>query len=279
MTLIIEALQQGSRALISIAEAEAHFEAECLLAAVLKVSRVQLKMHPEKPLTITETQQFEASLKTRASGVPLAYIIGKKAFWTFELSVTEDVLVPRPETEVLVETVLSHCPETLPFPVLELGTGSGAIAIALALERPAWKIIATDKSEAALNIARANAAAQKCKNIEFFHGEWFSPVASMVFSAIISNPPYIGATDPHLTDVALSHEPIGALCSGLTGLEALTFIIENARYYLSSEGLLCLEHGHTQSRALFSLLQKNGYHDCQQVQDLGRQARVIVARG
>ena len=248
------------------------------MAFVLKVDRLFLKKNPQDLVAVLAEQAMHDCVHARKEGRPLAYIVGKKSFWTFDLEVTPDVLIPRADTERLVEVVLEKLPESLPYPVLELGTGSGAIALALAFERPQWHIIATDKSEGALKVAADNAKRLQRSNIRFCQGDWFDAVKDMgPFSAVLSNPPYIAKSDPHLQAVALQAEPYNALCSGETGLEAFAIITENAKKYLTNNGLLCLEHGHDQSPALCALLQKNGYHKRQQFFDLGQMPRVISA--
>jgi release factor glutamine methyltransferase len=255
-----------------------HLEAECLLSAILQVDRLFLKKYPEKPVDMSVLMCLQDNIRARKTGYPLAYLLGKKAFWTFEVSVTPAVLIPRPETERLVEVVLEKLPQWLPYPVLELGTGSGAIALALALERPKWQVIATDCSLDALQVAKKNAEDLQVSNIRFYQGNWFEAVAGQgPFSAIVSNPPYIAKTDPHLLQAALQAEPSIALCPGDTGLEAYQILIEQAKEYLEPKGLLCLEHGYDQSDALFSFLAKNGYHKRQQFFDLSGIPRVILA--
>jgi len=278
MLTLAAVVRETATVLLPIAKTDAHFEAECLVADVLKVDRLFLKKNPEKKIDPALYATLQRHILKRKQGIPLAYIIGKKAFWTFEVTVTPDVLVPRSETECLVETVLTWLPQDLTYPVVELGTGSGIIAIALAKERPRWRILATDQSLSALEVAQANAKRLGCSNITFYQGDWFLPIQSLgPFAAIISNPPYIASSDPHLLDPALKAEPRAALCSGKTGLEALSHLIKSAKDFLIPQGILCFEHGHDQSTALFSLLRKNGYHKRQQVMDLGKQPRVIVA--
>ncbi len=255
-----------------------YFEAECLLASVLTVDRLFLKKNPKWVVEPVVQEMMDKGVNARKEGMPLAYVVGKKAFWTFDVQVTPDVLIPRADTERLVEVVLAQLPEKLPYPVLELGTGSGAIALALAIERPQWQIVATDKSEAALALAKKNAKRLQQQHIRFRQGDWFDAVKGAgLFSVIISNPPYIAHDDPHLAQPALQAEPYGALCSGKTGLEAFITIVEQAKKHLVHHGLICLEHGHEQSTALFSLLEKNGYHKRQQFFDLSKIPRVITA--
>jgi release factor glutamine methyltransferase len=275
---IEETVKVAAQSLAAHQIPDPYFEAECLLASVLKVDRLFLKKNPKFVVEHLVQEMMLNRVNARKEGSPLAYIIGKKAFWTFDLEVTPAVLIPRADTERLVEVVLEQLPEKLPYPVLELGTGSGAIALALAIERPQWQIVATDKSEAALAVAKKNAKRLQQHNIHFRQGDWFDAVKGEgLFSAVISNPPYIASSDPHLEQPALQAEPYGALCSGKTGLEAFITIVEQAKKYLANNGLICFEHGHDQSTALFSLLEKNGYHERQQFFDLSKIPRVITA--
>jgi len=281
MSGIQAALRAATRRLQTHSETPA-LDAELLLAKALGVDRLFLKTWPHHHLTENQASAFDIDVDARVAGKPIAYLLGKKSFWQQELMVSEAVLVPRPETECLVEAVLAASPTTLAHPVLDLGTGSGAIALALALERPEWTVIAVDKSEAALAVAKKNAATYLRNNqsrIRFYVGDWFEPVKHLApFSIIVSNPPYLSETDPHLRDATLRQEPRQALVAGPTGLECLTHLIEDARHYLVPSGLLCLEHGHDQQAVLLSLLNRLGFRECRGLSDLSGVPRLVIAR-
>lgn len=222
-------------------------DAQVLLAHVLGVPRVRLRSHPEEPPGAQAALRYRALLERRAAGEPVAYLTGEKDFWTLRLAVTSAVLIPRPETELLVERALALWPAERAR-VADLGTGSGAIALALASARPAWRLVASDVSPEALATARANAAALKITGVEFRLGSWFEPLAGEHFDLLVSNPPYIAADDPHL--VWLAHEPRLALTPGSDGLACLRAIIHGAGAHLEPGGWLVLEHGATQAQAV-----------------------------
>jgi release factor glutamine methyltransferase len=216
-------------------------------------------------------------IERRAVGEPLAYITGRKDFWSLSLSVTPAVLVPRPETELLVERALELRAEPLGR-VADLGTGSGAIALALASERPEWQVVATDLSEAALAVARANAAALHLGRVEFLQGSWFEPLEDREFHLIVSNPPYVAEGDPALLDAALAHEPRTALASGPDGMASLRAIIHSAPRYLECGGWLLLEHGATQAEDVARELVVRGYTHVRSHRDLAGQPRITEGR-
>jgi release factor glutamine methyltransferase len=222
-------------------------DAQVLLAHVLGVPRVRLRSHPESLPEPEGIRRYRALLERRAAGEPVAYLTGEKDFWTLRLQVTSAVLIPRPETELLVERALALWPAQRAR-VADLGTGSGAIALALASERPAWRLVASEVSPEALATARANAAALKITRVEFRLGSWFEPLAGERFDLLVSNPPYIAADDPHLA--WLAHEPRLALTAGSDGLACLKAIIRGAGAYLEPGGWLLLEHGATQAPAV-----------------------------
>ena len=211
----------------------------------------------------------------RLAGEPIAYILGKKEFWSLEFTIDEKVLIPRPETELLVEIILqidSSC-----INIADLGTGSGAIAIALAKERPNWQITATDISEEALEVARSNAQKLEIQNIEFYCGDWGEALPDKKYDVIVSNPPYIDKNDPHLKQGDVKFEPKIALESG-DGLSSIRKIIAQAKSRLKTNGLLVLEHGHDQSKAIQHLLQKYNYKDIVPHKDLANIYRAIMAK-
>jgi release factor glutamine methyltransferase len=246
-------------------------DAGILLAFALGVPRVRLKSHPEEARTPADVERYLALIERRAQGEPLAYITGTREFWTLELRVTRDVLVPRPETELLVERALALC--TAPSArVADLGTGSGAIALALAAERPAWEILAIDASAAALAVAADNAGRLGLVNVVFASSHWFSALAGERFALIVSNPPYVDARDPALQ--ALQHEPQRALTPGEDALADLRTIIRSAPGHLLGGGWLALEHGATQAAAVAHELVACGFGSVRSHRDLGGHERV-----
>ena len=261
-------------------------DAEVLLAHSLNKPRSHLLAWPDKVIQPSALQQFKQLIQKRIDGQPVSYLTGTREFWSMNLTVTPDVLIPRPETELLVETALARLSD-VDSQAADLGTGSGAIAIALAKERPNWQITATDQSQAALRIAAANAAQQNLGNIEFRHSDWLESLADKRFDLIISNPPYIAATDPHLDQGDVRFEPDQALASGVDGLDDIKKIIAQSPAHLKPNAWLMLEHGYNQSSAVQKLLEGTPQHNmenCQQytciesLADLSGQSRVTVAQ-
>jgi release factor glutamine methyltransferase len=253
----------------------ARLDAELLLAFATGRSRTQLRAHPEQTLDPDSIERYRRLLARRVQGEPLAYITGEREFWSLSLTVTRDVLVPRPETELAVERCLALI-GAASAAALDLGTGSGAIALALASERPNWLLYACDCSTAALQVARTNAARLKLSNIEFLAGSWFEPLRGRRFDVIVSNPPYVAADDPALQK--LRYEPRVALSPGATGLEDLQHIVLAARTHLQHDGALVLEHGTTQGPALAQALVSAGYARVRCYADLAGHDRVTEAR-
>lgn len=249
-------------------------DADLLLAYVLQKPRSYLYAHGEQLLTATEQAQFQALLQRREQGEPIAYIIGEQEFWSLPLRVTQDVLIPRPETELIVEFILAQLPKDKPQSIIDLGTGSGAIAIAIASERLNWKITATDKSPSALAVAKHNAEKFTLSHISFIESDWFMNIPSQQFSAIISNPPYIANDDPHLRD--LCYEPTSALVAENNGLDDIEKIVEQAKNYLQSSGLLAIEHGYKQLEAVQAIYRAAGYQDISTLNDLANHPRVTI---
>jgi len=256
------------------------FETEIILAYVLQVNRAYLHTYPERELTQQEYGKYFDNLQHRLSGMPVAYIIQQKEFWSLNLKITQDVLIPRPETELLVEIILDKFRAltrgvSTTYRFLELATGSGAISIALAKDHPNFDITATDISEKALNIARENQQNNQTKNIKFIQSNWFAKIKTTEkFDAIICNPPYIAENDPHLTQGDLRFEPKIALTPGKTGLEAIEHIIKNAKNYLLQSGRLFLEHGYDQGEKVARLFQENKYEQIKIKKDLKNLPRV-----
>ncbi|MCP5360641.1 MAG: peptide chain release factor N(5)-glutamine methyltransferase [Sinobacteraceae bacterium] len=272
-TTLNEALAATARTLTALGDAiEPRREAEALAAACLGVGRAGLVTRGDLPLDSSLTALLERWTQRRAAGEPLAYIVGYRDFWTLRLNVTPAVLVPRPETELLVERALALARlrgETAAPPALaDLGTGSGAIALALASERPDWRIVATDRSAAALDIAQRNARAHQLQRVEFLLGDWFTPLAGRRFDLLVSNPPYVAADDPALRGDSLRVEPQDALTPGPDALAALVTLIESAPRHLESGGWLLLEHGATQAAPVAERLVARGFSHVRSHADL-----------
>lgn len=261
-------LTQAAR-LLSATSDTARLDAECLLAFVLKKSRTFLFAHPNFQLSDAQTHTFEGLLQKRIAGWPIAYLTGTREFWSLTLQVTPDTLIPRPETEHLVSCALKHLQPLPGAHILELGTGSGAIALSLATERPDCLITAVDISAPALTLARENAQKYHAPRLSFVLADWFSAFSTNArFDLIVANPPYLASDDPHLLKGDLRFEPQTALCAGLTGLEALQFIIEHASDFLRPGGWLCLEHGATQGPDVRRFFQQHHFDFVETEKDL-----------
>jgi release factor glutamine methyltransferase len=273
----VDALLAAGVARLALSSATPRLDAELLLARALGTSRAWLRAHAEDPLDATQQARFCAMVERRATGEPVAYIVGTKEFWSLTLAVGPAVLIPRPETELLVERALAllRSPRAR---VLDLGTGSGAIALALARERPGWELIATDVSPAALDVARANAAACQLDRVTFLQGSWYEPVAGNPFELIISNPPYIGAGDPALDAPALRCEPPLALTPGPDAMASLREIIRSAPGHLQQGGWLLLEHGAEQAADVQRELVARGLRHVGSHPDLAGHLRVTEAQ-
>lgn len=251
-------------------------DAQLLLAAALGRTRSWLLAHGEALLTAAQQQQFDAHCERRAAGEPVAYLLGSREFHGLALCVDRNVLVPRPDTETLVDWALELLRTASPRPeVLDLGTGSGAIALAVAHAHPEARVCATDVSSAALGVARANGERLGLA-IEWLGGDWWQPLAGRRFDLVLANPPYIDAGDPHLA--ALKHEPRGALTPGADGLAALRTIVAQAGAHLRSGGWLLLEHGNAQAAAVQGLLRAFGFGAIATRSDLGGQPRCTGGR-
>ena len=252
-------------------------DAEALLAHVLARPRSFLRAWPEAPVAPEAAARFLTLLERRMHGEPVAYLSGRRGFWTLELEVTPATLIPRPETELLVELALARLPDGRDLRVADLGTGSGAIALALAAERPRIEVTATDASPAALAIAQANAARLGLGNLRFAAGDWCAALEGR-YALIASNPPYLADDDPHLGRGDLRFEPRRALAAGADGLADLRRIVDQAAAHLEADGWLLLEHGHDQGEAVPALLAAAGYRAVACVPDLGGRPRVSLAQ-
>lgn len=253
-------------------------EAESLLAHVLQRSRGWLYAHGDDPLGAADAVTFDALLARRRAGEPVAYLVGGRGFWRFDLQVTPATLIPRPETELLVEQALLRLPQGCASMVADLGTGSGAVGLAIASERPLARVIATDLSPEALTVARGNAGSLGLENIEFRHGDWWSALTGLQLDLVVSNPPYIAEGDEHLQRGDLRFEPRTALASGPDGLDAIRCIVDGASAHLKDNGYLLLEHGWDQGAAVRALLEAAGFIAVQTAVDLEQRDRVTLGR-
>lgn len=253
-------------------------DAQWLLVHALGKPRSWLYAHGDDIADAALVARFEALVARRVAGEPVAYLTGRRAFWRFDLAVTSATLIPRVETELLVELALARLPQDRELRIADLGTGSGAIALALAHERPRACVVATDASDAALAVARGNAHALGIGNIEFRRGDWLAPLAGERFELIASNPPYIASDDPHLGVGDLRHEPAAALASGCDGLDAIRAIVRAAPTHLVTDGWLLLEHGLEQGRAVRDLLDGAGFVAVATEPDLEGRDRVTLGR-
>ncbi len=252
-------------------------DAELLLSHTLNKPRSYLFTWPETLLNTAQREQFQQLITQRQKGVPIAYLTHERAFWNLQLKVTHATLIPRPDTERLVELALS---QTLPerAAVADLGTGTGAIALALAKERPKWSLTAIDKSPDALTVAKENARYNDIDNVTFLQGSWCEPLANTTVDMIVSNPPYIRDDDPHLHSGDVRHEPRSALASGADGLQDIRLIASTAQPILKPGAWLLLEHGFDQGEEVQAILSHCGYqHVCTEV-DLAGQDRVTLAQ-
>lgn len=252
----------------------APLDAEVLLAYVLQKNRTFLYTHPESSLSRQQIEDYKALIMKRRTGVPVAYLTGQREFWSLSLEVSQATLIPRSETELLVECTLTCLSKKKQALILDLGTGSGAIALALAKERPDCQIIATDLSDSTLCLARNNAKRLQLKNIDFIQSNWFSNLSEHYFDVIVSNPPYLKEHDPHLSEGDVRFEPRLALVSGPEGLDALIHIIKNSMHYLKSGGFLAVEHGADQKQAVTGCFEELGYTYIQSFKDYQRHDRI-----
>ena len=253
-------------------------DAALLLAHVLGRSRGWLYAHGDAAVPGSDAARFADLVARRAAGEPVAYLVGTRGFWRFDLAVGPDTLIPRPETELLVELALARIAPQRPVRVADLGTGSGAIALALASERPQATLVATDASAGALGVAGRNARTLGVRNVEFRQGDWFAPLAGERFDLIASNPPYIAEDDAHLVQGDLRFEPRAALASGVDGLDAIRAIAAAAPAHLRDHGWLLVEHGWKQGAAVRALFEAAGLIDVATERDLEQRDRVTIGR-
>ena len=261
-----------------LSSATPRLDAEVLLAHTLGEMRSHLHAWPEKVLSAEQRLQFQQLLQARIHGEPVAYLTGQREFWSLPLSLTPATLIPRPETETLVALALEIIPVNRSAVIADLGTGSGAIALAIAHERPRCHLLATDSSPAAIATATANARQLGINNIEFHHGDWCEPLAGQRCDVIVSNPPYIRDTDPHLQSGDVRFEPTGALAAGPEGMDDLEKIARCAGHHLRTEGWLLMEHGYDQGKQAMQLLAANGFQTVTDHADDAGLSRVVMGQ-
>ncbi len=267
-----------ARATLAVVSDNAYVDPEILLQYCIDQDRAWLLSHSEDSLATCESDRFRNLVQRRAAGEPIAYITGACGFWTLDLHVTPATLIPRPETELLVEHALARIPTDASWHIADLGTGCGAIALAIAAERPTCRITATDICNDALVVARHNRKRLALPNIEFRCGDWFAPVASRRFDVIIANPPYVAQGAPHLDQGDLQFEPQLALISGAQGLDALKIIVAQAPHYLEPGGWLFVEHGFDQARAVRHLMLSNAGRNIVSLRDYAGLDRISGCR-
>lgn len=273
MTSIKTALAHGYTTLKDSSESP-RADAEILLLFVMKTTRAFLYSHPEASLTHQQFAQYQALIAQRHHGHPVAHLTQRKEFWSLPLYVTPDTLIPRPETELLVELTLSFLADQPQANILDLGTGSGAVALALASERPTWNITAIDKSPAALQVAQQNAMDLNLSPVLFKQSDWFKSLHLQSYDAIVANPPYIAENDLHLEQGDVRFEPRSALTSGVDGLNDIIEIIKTSAAHLNPEGFLLIEHGYNQKQVITDLFTQYGYIKVQNFKDYQGNDRV-----
>ncbi len=275
---IQQALQDAYQQFTDLDECDAMVDAKTLLCHVLEKNSSHLIAWPEKVLTPSQQQSFLQLTKRRATGEPVAYIIGHREFWSLDLLVTPATLIPRPDTEILVEQALERIPTDAQWNIADLGTGSGAIALAIASERLQCHIFAVDISQQALEVAQSNAQRLNISNISFFQGSWLQPLTEQKLNMVLSNPPYIESTDPHLKQGDVRFEPPGALSSGTDGLDDIRKLIDDSYQQLESNGWLLLEHGYHQAEEIMALMKQQAYSGVIDYRDYGGNDRVACGQ-
>ena len=279
MPLSIEQVLQQAIDILTPCSDSARLDSEILLAFTLEENRTFLHTWPEQILSESQQQKFNTFIQRRKAGEPVAYIIGTQEFWSLNLKVSPDTLIPRPETELLVEQALQRIPKDSNWIILDAGTGSGAIALAIASERPACQLIATDISLANLCLAQSNAIANKISNITFIAANWLKPfIADFQFNMVVSNPPYIVENDPHLQQGDLRFEPQRALTAGKNGLDDIKIIIQQTYTHLKPGGWLLIEHGYHQADDVMKIMKQQAYVSITYLRDYGGQPRLSLAQ-
>ena len=277
-TSLRELIDDGSQQLATVSDS-ARLDTELLLCHTLDVQRTYLHAHPEQVISEKDLQSFQQTLARRVAGEPIAHLLGRAEFWSLQLEVTPDTLIPRPETELLVELALELIPENTEWRLADLGTGTGAIAFALATERPDCHIVAMDLSVAALEVAERNQQQLAINNLELQHSNWLSAAnENERFNIIVSNPPYIAEADPHLEQGDVRFDPSFALVSGEDGLIDIRLLVENSPAHLQAGGWLLVEHGYNQGQQAAELFTAAGFTHVETKKDLAGQPRVTIGQ-
>lgn len=274
MTTVTELILKAEQSINS--SESARLDAEILFCDVMHLNRTRIYSHPDQVVPDDKLALFKSLIEQRQHGHPIAHLTGKKEFWSLEFAINEDTLIPRPETELLVETALQIIPENAAFNILDLGTGSGAIAIAIASERPNCTIVATDINTNTLAMAKKNAEAHQLQNIQFYLSNWYQNISSQEFNLIVSNPPYIRQDDENLSLGDVRFESELALVAGIDGMQAINIILEKAKHYLASDAYLLIEHGYDQRSLVQGAFLKHNFKQLKTFQDLSGQDRMTM---
>ena len=261
---------------ISNTSPSANLDAQILLSYILNCNRAHLIAWPEKELSLQQIDSFQELIKQRQQGSPVAHLTGQREFWSLNFKVNNSTLIPRPETETLIEFILDKFGEKKELTVLDMGTGTGAIAITLSSEKPDWKITASDISTAAITLAKENSIILNTKNITFLQSDWFTKIPQQTFDLIVSNPPYISIDDPHLAEGDIRFEPKSALTSGKTGMDDIEHLCSQAKNYLAKDGWLIVEHGYNQKSVVADCFTRNEYKNVSQRNDLAGHCRMTA---
>lgn len=279
MVVSVQAALKNATLRLAACTESPSLDAQVLLAFVLNASRTSFIAWPEKLLSEEQVSQYEHLLLRRLAGEPVAYLLGRKEFWSMNLRVTPDVLIPRPDTEILIEAVLAAYPSlTATLCVADLGTGSGAIALALARERPLWEVHATDLSEKALHVASQNAQEFGCVHIAFHQGNWCNALPLKPFDVLVSNPPYLSEAEWPQYEAGLRFEPKNALVAADAGLADIRALLEGAKAYLKPGARFFMEHGYQQAKAVTACFQTAGFGEVETLTDAAGLPRVTVGR-
>ncbi|MCR8921489.1 peptide chain release factor N(5)-glutamine methyltransferase [Dasania sp. GY-MA-18] len=276
MSSIAELL--ASRSSLAAVSDTPGLDVELLLAHSLEQNRTYLKTWPEREVSAAQQQQFQTLLQRRQAGEPIAHLLGSRGFWTLDLQVNPSTLIPRPETELLVEIALEKLAAKPNALVLDLGTGTGAIALAIASENSLWQVLGCDLQREAVALAERNGRLNKINNAKFLQSDWFTDIPKQQFDLIVSNPPYIDANDPHLSEGDVRFEPRSALVAGKQGLADIEHISVQAPAYLKPGAWLLFEHGYEQAEAVRALLKAHGYVAVATLKDIAGMDRVTLGQ-